>query len=142
MNADGSYLTRLTSGTTFDWSPVWSPDGEQIAFLSFSDDGNEEIYIMNADGSNIERLTNNQSTEGYPVWSPDGKSIAFVSNRDEPDPSGCETSPEGCNTDIFVIDIQSLNEVRLTDSPSLDEGLYHERRWLGTNAPYEYSFNG
>jgi len=121
MKPDGSNKTRLTSNEGWDWSPTWSPDGRQIAFLSMRD-GNAEIYIMDADGANVRRLTSNQSYEGYPVWSPDGKSIAFVSDRDEPDPVGCGNSATGCSTNIYVIDINSMNETRLTDSPSIDEG--------------------
>ena len=120
IDADGSHETRLTNYEDWDWSPAWSPDGKQIAFLSIRD-GNSEIYIMDADGANIKRLTLNQSYEGYPMWSPDGKNIAFVSDKDEPDPAGCVNSPTGCNSNIYLININSLNETRLTDSPSLDE---------------------
>ena len=40
---------------TFDggYSPVWSPDGEQIAFVS-ERDGDSEIFVMDADGSNVD----------------------------------------------------------------------------------------
>ena len=77
---------------------------------------------MDGDGANARRLTNNQSYEGYPVWSPDGKRIVFVSDRDEPDPVGCGNSATGCNSNIYVINIDNLNETRLADSPSDDEG--------------------
>jgi Tol biopolymer transport system component len=121
IKTDGSNKTRLTSNEDWDWSPTWSPDGKQIAFLSMRS-GNSEIYIMDIDGSNTKRLTHNQSYEGYPAWSPDGKNIAFVSDRDEPDPAGCEDSVEGCNSNIYVIDIDSLDETRLTDASSDDQG--------------------
>ena len=64
-----------------NYEPVWSPDGERIAFVSSRDD-NFEIYVMNADGSEPANLTNNSADDYSPAWSPDGKYIAFVSKRD------------------------------------------------------------
>ena len=58
MNTDGSAITNLTNTPGYDYSPNWSPDGSQIAFVS-ERDGNAEIYVMNPDGSNQRRLTNN-----------------------------------------------------------------------------------
>ena len=75
---DEVVLTRLTSHQAADISPVWSPDSETIAFVSFRS-GNAEIYIMSEDGSSQSRLTNNEADDFSPVWSPDGKRIAFVS---------------------------------------------------------------
>jgi TolB protein len=36
--------------------PVWSPDGNQIAFYS-NRDGDFEIYVVNSDGSNLRQIT-------------------------------------------------------------------------------------
>jgi TolB protein len=44
MNADGSGLRNLTREWGLDGLPVWSPDGQKIAFPS-KRDGNGEIYL-------------------------------------------------------------------------------------------------
>jgi len=60
---------KLTDNIDNNSSPVWSPDGRQIAFFSDTD-GNKDIYIMNADGTNLRRLTYEKSSEGFPSWRP------------------------------------------------------------------------
>jgi TolB protein len=83
MNADGSYLTRLTFSAGADDAPAWSNDGKRIAFTS-TRDGDTEVYVMNADGSGQTRLTNSPGLDEHPAFSPDGKKIAFVSGRQDP----------------------------------------------------------
>src|SRR3990167_9007601 len=80
MNVDGTSQLRLTSNTSDDYLPTWSPDSSKIIFVS-EIDGNNEIYVMNADGSQQTNLTIDSGTDGIPFWSPDGQKIAFVSNR-------------------------------------------------------------
>jgi Tol biopolymer transport system component len=62
-----------------DTSPVWSPTGELIAFVS-TRDLKPEIYVMKADGTAQRRLTTSPPGIGssMPAWSPDGRFIAFV----------------------------------------------------------------
>ena len=62
-------------------TPVWSPDGRRIAYLSRRD-GTKEIYVVNADGSGQRRLTPRDVLASTPVWSPDGRRIAFEGVRD------------------------------------------------------------
>ena len=81
MNADGSVGRRLTDHAAIDYMPVWSPDGQRIAFVS-SREGHQEIYTMRADGSELAQLTRGAAPSAEPAWSPDGRSIAFRSDRD------------------------------------------------------------
>jgi Tol biopolymer transport system component len=81
MNADGSEQTRLSKSSTTDFDPVWSPDGKQIAFVTFAnlEDKKTQINLMNADGSQRKTIANLDDMAFAPVWSPDGKRIAFSS---------------------------------------------------------------
>ena len=66
MHADGSNPTRLTNNAARDLDPSFSPDGQEIVFLSLRD-GSYVLYLMNADGSTQTRLTNFTS-DINPYW--------------------------------------------------------------------------
>jgi hypothetical protein len=66
MHTDGSQVTRLTEATTANCDPVWSPDGQRIAFFG-QEGGNWDIYVMDADGSNLTRLTTNPGDDMSPA---------------------------------------------------------------------------
>ncbi len=60
-----------------DRHPVWSPDGERIAFIS-DKDGENEIYKMKPDGSELTQLTDSSKSYLWKlIWSPDSKKIMF-----------------------------------------------------------------
>jgi Tol biopolymer transport system component len=60
-------------------SPMWSPDGRRIAFVSRRD--GKALYVMNADGSGL-RIVARVERLAAPAWSPDGERIAFKGRRD------------------------------------------------------------
>ncbi|MGD0776205.1 MAG: protein kinase [Candidatus Solibacter sp.] len=71
-------MTRLTYGSGPVDSPVWSPDGRQIAFSS-GRTGTFQIYRMNADGSGREEKLTDGPDEKYPSgWSRDGKYLLYL----------------------------------------------------------------
>jgi TolB protein len=62
-------------------SPAWSPDGQQLAFMS-SQNGDPEIYLINADGTHLHRITFAVGVNTSPAWNPKtGKEMVFVSDR-------------------------------------------------------------
>jgi Tol biopolymer transport system component len=71
MNADGSNQTALTTNSSQDWTPAWSPDGKKVVFwrkeLGPDDD---EIVKIGAGGANETTLTNNVMEDQWPDWQP------------------------------------------------------------------------
>jgi TolB protein len=62
-------VAQLTAGPN-DYSPFWSLDGTQIAFMSARDGDRSAIYIMGADGSNLTPIAQPENTDNVlPVWS-------------------------------------------------------------------------
>jgi Tol biopolymer transport system component len=68
VHFDGSGLRQLpiagpcggpfSDPTTFGcFNPVWSPDGQKIAFGRNQDDGQRDLYTVNADGSGLFQVT-------------------------------------------------------------------------------------
>jgi eukaryotic-like serine/threonine-protein kinase len=69
---------RLTFDQLHNWSPVWSPDGTEIAYAS-NPKGKFHIYVRPADGSGTARpLLEDDAIEYVDSWSSDGKYIAYA----------------------------------------------------------------
>ncbi len=73
----GHRIRELTHGNWRDSSPVWSPDGKKIAFLS-DRDGTMQIHVMWIDTREVAQLTHLERTPSNLRWSPDGKKLAFT----------------------------------------------------------------
>ncbi len=110
MTSDGKERFPITDGTTDDSAPVWSPDGNELLFVSRRD-GNREIYRISLDaalaGQPPTNLTRNRADDWTPSWSPDGQFIAFSSMRDG-------------DWDIYVMRADGSEVIQLTDDPAAD----------------------
>jgi Tol biopolymer transport system component len=132
VSADGTSLARLTEDEGFDWTPVWSPEGEWIVFQS-DRDGESELYVVRPDGSGMRRLTDLPTDDvgGYsPVWSPDGSTIAV------------EVYEHG-NWDLYLVGIDGRT-VRLTDDPGDENSPVWspDGEWIGYNGSEVSSTGG
>ncbi len=75
--AGGAAMHLTQSG--HDSSPVWSPDGKTLAFLS-SRGGDSQVYLLSMEGGEAHPLTKLSTGADMVKWSPDGKTIAFTSS--------------------------------------------------------------
>ncbi|MBI9046204.1 MAG: S9 family peptidase [Anaerolineaceae bacterium] len=150
----------LTSGKASDYHPAWSPDGQQIAFLS-TRDGSAQIYLISAAGGEEIKLTDLPNTilDG-PVWSPDGTQIAFTAGPAQPPHQEGEPYrvtrhitriDGGGNPDFFTQDIQSIHiQNRQIKRWTKDACLNDKPRWspngqeilfLASLEPESYNIN-
>ena len=78
VRTSGGDAVQLTS-SGHDSSPVWSPDGKTLAFLS-SRDGNSQVYFLPMDGGEAREVTHLSTGADIVKYSPDGKTLAFTSS--------------------------------------------------------------
>jgi TolB protein len=98
-------VTRLTTSSTDNRWPTWSPDGQEIAFTAGA--APREILVIPADGGLERNLTQHAADDLYPSWSPDGNWIAFTSSR-------------AGNHDIWMLPARGGAAVHVTDDPAND----------------------
>ncbi|MEC8910040.1 MAG: prolyl oligopeptidase family serine peptidase, partial [Chloroflexota bacterium] len=74
---------QITDGDWDDTSPVWSPDGSQIAFMAGRRDDRDllalnEAYIVPATGGEAELVSAGLASVGALTWAPDSQRLAVV----------------------------------------------------------------
>ncbi len=62
-------------------SPAWSPDGSQLAYVSF-ERGHASVYVQSLATRQRTVLADFPGSNSAPAWSPDGKQLALVLSRD------------------------------------------------------------
>src|SRR5688572_15470302 len=84
MPADGSTPARqITFTLAPETSPVWSPDGTKIAFVTRRDrDESPQVYVLPLGGGEARRITDVPGGVTSPQWRPDGNAILFESDYD------------------------------------------------------------
>lgn len=105
-DADGFNPQILLESKEPLMSPSWSPDGKNLAYVSF-EGKNSAIYVQNIFTGTRERLASNPGINSAPSWSPDGSRLAMTLSK--------EGDPE-----IFVLHLTSKTMLRLTTNRSID----------------------
>ncbi|PHL00548.1 peptidase S41 [Neolewinella marina] len=78
---DGNNVRRLTIGDGEEYHPVFSPDGQTIAFTA-AYDGNVDVYTVPTRGGIPQRLTWHPYDDEVQAFTPDGNRILFTSRRE------------------------------------------------------------
>jgi len=101
-DATGGHAVPVTSHEELDAYPVFSPDGNWIAYSSLRN-GNWDIYVVPAVGGDSRQMTFSSTSEIVTDWSPDGKTLLFTSSYDHP------------NSTLYALDVVSLRIKKLTE---------------------------
>jgi len=69
---------RLTDATDLEYSPAFSPDGSEIAYVTWNDDAGGQVWRRPLRGGPATAVTRVAGQYVNPAFSPDGRTIAFV----------------------------------------------------------------
>lgn len=100
VSAKGGTATQLTTQDSYECTPIWSPDGQRIAFAS-DRYGNFDLFVMPSSGGNAQRLTTNSAGEIPSAFTPDGKYILFSASIQ--DPASSALFPTGAMTELYKV---------------------------------------
>ena len=116
VDSDGSNLRELSpesSRPIAKYPPVWSPDGQRIAFVVWGDGYEFLVQTIRADGADLTELG---KTVSNPVWSPDGTRLAFIREGDE-------------TRGLYTMDPDGGNERLLSSFDIPPTSYYHNPSW-------------
>lgn len=108
---DGARQTMLLDYIEPILSPTWSPNGKQVAYVSF-ESRKPAIYVQTLATRQRIKLTDFAGLNGAPAWSPDGRQMAMTLSRDG-------------NPEIYIMDLDTRALTRVTNNPAIDT----EPRW-------------
>jgi Tol biopolymer transport system component len=109
VGVDGSGFARITENRYWDLYPCWSPNGSQVAFLTWRDAG-LDIYVVDADGDNKRELYDSGGHDADIDWV--GGSIVFT-----------------VNSRIWIMRDDGTEPMPITDLPNAGE-------WGDANLPF------
>jgi hypothetical protein len=70
---------RVTDMDVGEFEPTWSPDGQWVAYTTWSDSGGGQLYKTRIDGrTRPQRLTRTSAYYAEPAWAPDGRRIVVM----------------------------------------------------------------
>ncbi len=105
-DSDGENAQSALSSPEPIISPAWSPDGNQLAYVSF-ESRKPVVYVHSVSTGKRRLIANFKGSNSAPAWSPDGKSLAVTLSR------------EG-GSQLFVLPSGGGEAVRLTESRGID----------------------
>tara|TARA_R110002126_G_scaffold175960_1_gene324568 strand:- start:20028 stop:21293 length:1266 start_codon:yes stop_codon:yes gene_type:complete len=103
---DGRNPHGLLRSTDPLMSPAWSPNGREIAYVSF-EKKRAQIFIVSVETGERRLVTDFPGINGAPAWSPDGKQLAVVLSK-------------GGTPKIYSVDLTSGHMKQLTFGNAID----------------------
>lgn len=105
-DADGHDPHTILESSQPLLSPAWSPDGSQLAYVSF-EDRNSAIYLQDIRTGSREKIVSGDGINSAPAFAPDGRRLAVTLSRDG--------DPE-----IYLYTLKTKKLTRLTRHPAID----------------------
>lgn len=105
-DSDGEGAQSALSSSEPIISPAWSPNGAQLAYVSF-ESRKPVIYSHDVATGKRRLLANFRGSNSAPAWSPDGKRLLATLSRDG-------------GSQLYAVDLNGGEPKRLTQSSSID----------------------
>jgi len=129
----GGQAIPLTISESYEYSAVWSHDGQHVAFAS-NRYGNFDVFTVPVSGGEAKRLTFHSSNEKPSDFSRDNKSIIFTANRQD-----LHTNvqyPSGVMTELYSVPVNGGRVNQILTSPAHDSRyssngemlIFHDRK--------------
>jgi tricorn protease len=111
----GGTATLLTTNDAYDAAPVWSHDGQKIAFAS-DRYGNPDVFVMPANGGVATRLTFHSAGEIPMDFSTDNQSVIFGSSQ--MDAASNQMFPSGALPELYQIPVAGGRPTQFFTTPA------------------------
>lgn len=111
----GGEARRITTMSGMEKTPVWSPDGNMIAFAS-DRDGAMNLYVMSARGGVARQLTFGSINVVPEAFTPDGKSVIYSAAIQDPVTS--RLFPSSRLTELYSVPVNGGASVQILASPA------------------------
>lgn len=105
-DSDGYNPTAIYTSPKQLMSPAWSPDGKQLAYVSFEND-RSEVFLQQMASGQREKISSHPGINSAPAWSPSGDYLAL-------------TLSFGGNPDIYIMDVRTRKLRQLTRHYEID----------------------
>ena len=128
MNVENEEFTTISLKLDAINGLSWSWDGKYLAFVGQTS-RQSDIYMYNLETKELKNLTDDIFSDGDPEWNHKGDEIYFISDRNnyltkESVPEGFKINKHNYKqTDIYVVNVNTLKVRRVTDLPNSDESF-------------------
>jgi len=107
-DADGESAQSALSSSEPIISPAWSPNGKQLAYVSF-EARKPTVYVHEVASGKRRLVANFKGSNSAPAWSPDGRTLALTLSRDG-----------GSQLNLLDLSVAGSEPRRIAQSSSID----------------------